>query len=512
MMYKKITTIILVGIIFLMSITNIVYANGKGSDDGDILLLYDKNSSNEKEIGSISDILTYLGYKVSYSSIEDSVNKLDKFNNIIIYSEKENADDKFIQKLYKCNNKFMVIGNGLIKDIINYMDNSIEYVEEGKSEYEINYNFSNEKDISLYLKTDDTILLKGDFEYASGKIASVKYSGNYSVRSGNLSYIAVYDCDNDILKAMLTQEIALWMWQYKGLPHNYAQYIVLDGIYPFVDPEKLFNVIEIMNKYRIPYIISVMPIYINSEYPAMKKFCEILSYAQSNGWAIILHSPIIQREEVIEEEINEKINTSYLAYSQYKVYPIGLEAPKDWIYSKNGQNILRRFKTIFLYESSNEERNKNNFNNEIYNDGHNIVSPALMLNDKEFCPIRVHSTAVYLNINDSIEDIEETIDIIMKSNVLMKSMWDMDQSVYTNQYVLKYENKILKFQGKVVSLSYEPFKYEKNFDYKRNIVGRMARLMSNSNKVLLVFVGIISFIFIIFIIIARKNNKRSFFH
>ena len=156
-MYKKITTIILVGIIFLMSITNIVYANGKGSDDGDILLLYDKNSSNEKEIGSISDILTYLGYKVSYSSIEDSVNKLDKFNNIIIYSEKENADDKFIQKLYKCNNKFMVIGNGLIKDIINYMDNSIEYVEEGKSEYEINYNFSNEKDISLYLKTDDTI-------------------------------------------------------------------------------------------------------------------------------------------------------------------------------------------------------------------------------------------------------------------------------------------------------------------------------------------------------------------
>ena len=102
-----------------------------------------------------------------------------------------------------------------------------------------------------------------------------------------------------------------------------------------------------------------------------------------------------------------------------------------------------------------------------------------MLNDKEFCPIRVHSTAVYLNINDSIEDIEETIDIIMKSNVLMKSMWDMDQSVYTNQYVLKYENKILKFQGKVVSLSYEPFKYEENFDYKRNIVGRMARLMSN---------------------------------
>ena len=100
----------------------------------------------------------------------------------------------------------------------------------------------------------------------------------------------------------------------------------------------------------------------------------------------------------------------------------------------------------------------------------------------------------------------------MKSNVLMKSMWDMDQSVYTNQYVLKYENKILKFQGKVVSLSYEPFKYEENFDYKRNIVGRMARLMSNSNKVLLVFVGIISFIFIIFIIIARKNNKRSFFH
>ena len=108
MMYKKITTIILVGIIFLMSITNIVYANGKGSDDGDILLLYDKNSSNEKEFGSISDILTYLGYKVSYSSIEDSVNKLDKFNNIIIYSEKENADDKFIQKLYKCNNKFKI--------------------------------------------------------------------------------------------------------------------------------------------------------------------------------------------------------------------------------------------------------------------------------------------------------------------------------------------------------------------------------------------------------------------
>ena len=214
----------------------------------------------------------------------------------------------------------------------------------------------------------------------------------------------------------------------------------------------------------------------------------------------------ISREQGFNEIISEVI-------SEFKKYNVDIDKLKC-IYQKidNSELIIKIRELVSIFEAFNDKINEG------YIDGEDELS--LLYNKLQDCTL-YNESEVW--IDEFTTFTPQQLDIIkllakrckrINITLTMESLDNIKSKEFTDVFIPIHntENKILKFQGKVVSLSYEPFKYEENFDYKRNIVGRMARLMSNSNKVLLVFVGIISFIFIIFIIIARKNNKRSFFH
>ena len=94
------------------------------------------------------------------------------------------------------------------------------------------------------------------------------------------------DLANRLIKAAVQKEIALWKWPYNGEPHTYAQYIVLNRVYPYQDPNQLLEIVNYLVEKREPFVVAVMPIYTNGTFPAMQKFCEILRYAQDNGGTV----------------------------------------------------------------------------------------------------------------------------------------------------------------------------------------------------------------------------------
>ena len=139
--------------------------------------------------------------------------------------------------------------------------------------------------------------------------------------------------------AFLSTLLQTWLWPYKNSPTAYGQYLVLDRIYPFADPERLLSLVEMLETENVPYVLCVMPIYANADYPAMKRFCEVLRYAQSRGAGIVMHVPQVTLANVTVEGLQENIANAYSAYSRYGVYPLAIEAPDVWLMSEKGHNI-----------------------------------------------------------------------------------------------------------------------------------------------------------------------------
>ncbi len=124
-----------------------------------------------------------------------------------------------------------------------------------------------------------------------------------------------------------------------------------------------------------PFVISVMPVYANADYPAMERFCEVLRYAQDNGGAVIIHSPLNQRAKLDSDLINEYMTMALENYIAQGVYPIGIQVPIDWMFDREGIEVLSRFSTIFTVE---EEDDASGFSekihtNEVYQDGHQWI-------------------------------------------------------------------------------------------------------------------------------------------
>jgi uncharacterized protein YdaL len=492
-----------------------VYADEeKNIPQADILLLYSKNITEEqvKDVASIADILTYMGYKVSYSNIENSIGKLGEFSNVIIYSTNEKENNDFINELCSSNNKVMIIGGKIIQQIRDKLKLSVTCKNIIDYRYNVAYDFSKNNSVEVSNNDKDSIILEGDVSYKSGRVTGKNIDGFFCTRVDKFTHMVTYNAKSDILKAILTQEIALWMWPYKGLPHSYAQYVVFDEVYPFTNPDKLMKIADFMRKNNIPYAISAMPIYENTNFLSMKRFCEVLTYMQANGGAVILHYPIIQSDEMTASDIQKKINTALSAYTAYGVYPIALEAPNNWMYSDVGKEIMRRFRTIVLKNSEENGWTTNEMNNGIYSDGHNIISQALTNGDDSASIIKYHSSAVYLDVNEDMEELTKKIQAIKNSEISVNSMWALGQAVYTDKIAIVYENSILKLQGNVVQLEYIPFEYDDKLNYKKNGFDNLKEVMAQNNRILLAGIFISIIIFISFILIARYKNHKKFFY
>lgn len=515
MMCKRLFAFVLLACLcFVSSLYTRADETGSGGTTGDILLVYDDELTEQahENVASIADILTYLGYNVSYRRVKESTEIIKNFSYIVFYHDNDRINPEFLYALEQVDSKIMVVGGGAVAELLQRLRLPAAATIVENASANIAYSFDGEKEITTLVHVQKGKLLEGDFSYRSGTVLTNGKSAAFCVRTGRFCSIAVYDGGNAVLKAMLTQQIALWKWPYEDLPHSYAQYIVFDEVYPFFDTGKMMKVIDLMKETGIPYAITVMPIYQNGEYPAMKRFCEVLRYAQAHGAAIVLKAPIINAGVPDEKEINKRINIAFSCYSSYGVYPIAIEAPNNWMYEPLGQAVLRRFRTVILtpdpQKSSWSEDDKNNT---IYADGHQLIAPALSSGGNTSL-ISLHPAAVFLNMLSDLEDLRGQLLQIRESSVPLKSLWSSSHVVYTDDKLLSYKDGVLTFQGKTVSLEFIPSEYEVSYKFNRGIIGRITENFAREDRKLLVAVSAISILFIVFIAIARYQNRKRFLY
>ncbi len=119
---------------------------------------------------------------------------------------------------------------------------------------------------------------------------------------------------------------------------NGKMYVLLDEVYPFSDLVMLCQTADAFNKNGIPFIVRIMPVYDNLDYPAFQRYTQALLYVQSKGGSIVLHDPIVREYESERETLDKKMARAKTAFANANIILLDMDLPPleisvDSIYS-----------------------------------------------------------------------------------------------------------------------------------------------------------------------------------
>ena len=486
------------------------------AETAQVLMLYDVRNpmTSQKDVELFSRMMTSLGKGLAFGDVRDFGDDLSEYEYVVCYRLEEIGTNEMAAiRSYPGN--LLILGSGFMARYLNETGRSELILREGTLDRGIlRYEFSADETfeeiadvegISLFQTEDDgrgTIVANGERYPFWSRVAGVRYA-------------PVTSLAQELTQAALMQELADWMWPYLNAPPAYSQYLVLDEVYPFMDPELLLAQIDALLADKVPFVLSAMPIYDNTSYPAMAQFCQVLQYAQKNGGFIIIRAPIIQTVERNMDEMLQILTDGLQAYVDNGVYPLGIEVPMSWTHDDYYLELMRRYRTVFVFDDG----ETTGFDpgdagrNQLYYNHHQLIMPAIPLDGLGVSHLTCYSSAVYLkSYAVDAAQIHDVVSVMKGLRAPFGNLWKLDHSVWANNLSEIYRNGWLQVNDEPVELTYAPVEFDENYDYNRDIVQRIAVSIKEQNRLLIGATAAIVAMFSAFILYLRRANRRSFFY
>lgn len=357
----------------------------------------------------------------------------------------------------------------------------------------------------LLLRETELTLLAGKGESLGGTVFVGAQSYPLCQRVGQVTHLVYFDPANDEFANVLASCLQIWRWPYDNAPRGYGYYLVLDQTYPFDDPARLMAITDMLEEENVPYALSVMPLYTNGEYPAMQRFCEYLTYVQSKGAGILLHTPLVTLASTETEDIRQHIGLAFENYTNYGVYPLAISAPESWLLSEKGLSVLGSFRTVFTYPSSEGVYGDRLDINLAFREGHQLVAA---IHEGTLTYTDAYAQAICLDINQDVDTLREQVQAIKRSRRTLKSLRDMENVVYSGKnYLIGRPDGSLAFNGQEMSLAYTPFTYAADHEFDRGFVQNMKQQIESGNKLIMAFVIVSCCFFIVAMILIRRSIR-----
>ncbi len=459
-------------------------------------LLYDDLSSGT--IRLLREIMLYSSWNCDYLSVWEAEDLSGYDAAILCVGEDRQLSDSMVQAL--ANMPVFVIGGGGVQQL----SQSASWFE---GDVMLRCDTENGESSDLLLNERGLYLLSDYDEELGGTVYVDGVAYALCQKRGNLTYFAYFDPQVSVLCAQLAQALQLWQWPYDNAPTAYGEYLVVDYVYPFLDPAELMVYTDMLQEEGVPYALALTPIFSNAEYPAMKRFCEFLRYQQSLGVGLILRVPFVSINQVGVDDLIHAMEISYEAYAAYGVYPLAIEAPKSWLECEKGLEALKGFRTVFLFETDEFWMEENLHQNLAFRDGHQIIAPAW---EDPSAFSSSYAQAIYLDTDEmDVEEMREYVQRIKNSKRVLKRLTAMENMVYSGDLAVEYASGVLRVNGKLADTRYIPFTYEEDYTFDRGITQFFKEQIETSNQWLMLFVGISCVIFLILIAMFRRRIKRE---
>lgn len=280
---------------------------------------------------------------------------------------------------------------------------------------------------------------------AVGSIVINEVEYPFAVITKWLTYVPYYNKDD-----LSIMGLGALLNKYFGNDQAGKMYIMIDEIYPFSDLDILIMTVNKLYDNGMPFILSVMPIYDNTDYPAFNRYIQILKYVQSKNGTIIMHEPLEKNIKTNGESIDDKMNRAYAAFEDNGI-------------------------TIF-------EKNK-----KPYEMSYDLLSGVLN-HDKQFIEFPINTMFRY-QLFETEKELDNAIDILNKKWLILS---DYKMNFTTEMY------------------DYQPVEVEEAYLYKPKMEQSLGFFFDAGNRVLSIIVAGSVFIIIILMILGYRLYNRKF--
>ena len=476
----------------------------------DLLLLHEENLTDAQleNLRLLADAATALGKSMEIGTAAQANGSYSHYSLILCYDLEPNT--ALAQKLIQSGAKLLILGGDFLPSCL--PGSYVQAVDTPGENGILRFQFYDEQEYESIVSLPEHIYT-ADTEYTSGTLETNAAAYPFCFQNAGIRYIPLTDFTADLSRAALMWEISVWLWEYSGLPPQNGQYLVLDQIYPYMPAQELLDRVQILVDANLPFVLSVMPIYQNADYPAMQQFCEVLRYAQANGGAVILHTPILRSSVTDWDDFNAVITTVLTNFTEQGVYPLGFDVPYSWTWNEDALNWMKRSRTIFVHpDPETPAFTRDTRQNLLYYNYNALVLPALALDDSSENCVLQFSAAQRISPSIPLDELRALTGRLQNNHSPYHSLWDSAQSVWADEFHLSWKNHALTLNDVVCSLAYTPQPYPEQYDYKRNILQRFTVNIQNESHFLIVLVCVVTVLFLLMIFYARWRLRTHFLY
>lgn len=280
-------------------------------------------------------------------------------------------------------------------------------------------------------------------------------------------------------------------------------YLLIDEVYPIIDIQGFIDKINFLYNQGIPFICSVMPVYENQDFDAMKRFCDVLRYAQSKGGKIILHSSVITDPSASGKVVQDKMGLAQSIYIKYGVYPLAIDVPDSFLYKEDYKSLVHSSSNIFI------ERDKDigiiDFQKYSLQGFNNVINKLQVYSNYNYKPSQiVYNTAFSINADLDISTFKSKVENIINNGIYFNDPEYLDSDITLGGIDIKSKNDDVFLNDKLVN--------EKGNSPKRNSNTKTEAVdISSENKSITKATIVICGLFLIIVLISVRIERRKFF-
>ncbi|WP_099221968.1 DUF2334 domain-containing protein [Listeria costaricensis] len=318
--------LVLSGLFLLLLIGSPVVAHADSSSK--VLLLYDsldKEGASNGNIESLTRTLITLGEKVETTSALEMPD-LNGFSRIVVVQNKPEALSENLQEKIKASRLPVFYFGSNPPEWLKIqlgIQLQAEDAERGTAVAE------NGWQIQL-LFPENTPFIQTTNTNTSGQLNVSTGTFPYAVFSGQNGYAAFAQTETAGL--LLAQEALKKFCQTAQTATK--QYLLIEGVNPFVDPNAVKETVDALYKAGIPFMLSAGPVFRNTDFPAAKRYAEILRYAAARGGTIILQVPAVTTGSSAKGELTNVMEKSVHFLTENGLAPSAVSAETYWLFDR----------------------------------------------------------------------------------------------------------------------------------------------------------------------------------
>lgn len=333
---------------------------------------------------------------------------------------------------------------------------------------------------------------------------------SFAVHDRGMAY-APYLHKGDLSELAVSSLLKAWL----GIEEEGQLYLIFKEIYPFSDLGLLEQMADKLYESGIPFMVSVRPVFRNTDFPAMKRYLEALKYVQAKNGSIVVHAPVVASTAGATGSSLKESMTGFIdSLAEYGIAPLGIGAYSYWPYDKlyTAEGMSAFDSTILFPTTEKPYREKSDTSASYSSSLYSMPLDYLQQFEYKGLPLQAlpMNTAITFDFSDDKKTVDDMLQQITASQIIFVDYKNTAHVVRTQSNTVVSQNGTLLINGHSVNLDPALQSVSSDFMYKPADKVSFTRLFNMQNKVLLVIIAIINIAFIGFLIIGFRLYRRKY--